>query len=118
MANVVRIGGVAWHWAGNLVCAGPDERLVVIPDTDPGPDRAWEALTRAERMEWRDGGFRKWRIQKSGEGITFSSHYARFGPVVAPAAMCLAGMTNELLEAALAQARAASAAADGNPRGR
>lgn len=108
MANVVHVGGVAWHWAGNLVCAGPDERLVVIPETDGDPARASTALTRADRMEWRDAGFRKWRVVHTSEGIAFSSHYARFGPVLVPSDTCLAGLSNDRLEKALAAARAGS----------
>ena len=116
VGNVVQIGDVMWHWAANLVCAGPDERLVVIPDAHGDLLQARMGLEGAERMEWRDAGFRKWRIRRSPEGIIFSSHYARLGPVDILATECLAGMANERLEQILTAARAgADASVEGNP---
>ena len=116
VGNVVQIGDVTWHWAANLVCAGPDERLVVIPDAHGDLQQARAGLAGAERMEWRDAGFRKWRIRRSPEGIIFASHYAQLGPVGIRPAECLAGMASERLEQILAAARAGRGTPPGGER--
>ena len=106
MGNTVQVGKITWHWASNLVCAGPEERLVVIRSEDGPPKDARGALSGADRMEWRDAAFRKWRIHRRPDGITFSSHYERVGPAPIRPKESLAGMANERLEELLAAARA------------
>ena len=106
MNDAVRLGSVTWRWATNVVCAGPDERLIVIRDQmGASAADAQAALERAERMEWRDSAFRKWRIHRSGEGVTFVSHYERLGPVALESAETLAALSSERLESLLAAAR-------------
>ena len=106
MRDVVKVGSVTWHWSSNLVCAGPEERLIVIRGGGgPGKEDAHDALCRADRMEWRDAGFRKWRIHRRGQAITFSSYKECTGPVTVFPDEPLAGMTDRRLEELLAAAR-------------
>lgn len=106
MGNIMEVGEITWHWASNLICAGPEERLVVIRSEGGPPKDPREALSGADRMEWRDAAFRKWRIHRSPDGITFSSHYERVGPARVRPKESLTGMANERLEELLAAARA------------
>ncbi|MDH3224322.1 MAG: hypothetical protein OEO23_11450 [Gemmatimonadota bacterium] len=105
MSARVRVGGVTWNWTTHMVCAGPEERLIVVPDPEGDPVRARGGLEGALRMEWRDGSFRKWRIHREAGGIIFSSHYVRLGPAPIGRSELLAGMTSERLEEALTLAR-------------
>lgn len=105
MSARVTVGGVTWNWTTHLVCAGPEERLIVVPEPAGDVGRVKAGLQGASRMEWRDGSFRKWRVHRRPEGIIFSSHYTRLGPAPVASAECLAGMTSERLEQVLAEAR-------------
>ena len=108
MSDRVRIGGIIWNWTTHMVCAGPEERLIVVPDPVGDPSRVRRGLVEAARMEWRDGSFRKWRIHQAGGEIVFSSHYTRVGPVPLCDGEVLAGLTSERLERALDVARRVS----------
>ena len=105
MSSRVTVGGVTWNWTTHLVCAGPEERLIVVPDPAGDPAKVTAGLQGADRMEWRDGSFRKWRVHRGPGGIIFSSHYTRLGPAALGQDECLAGMTSDRLEQVLAEAR-------------
>ncbi|MGI9628129.1 MAG: hypothetical protein ACR2QM_14935 [Longimicrobiales bacterium] len=105
MGKVVRVGDITWHWASNLVCAGPEERLIVVRAPVQTSGDPLGALRDADKMEWRDAGFRKWRVHRSPEGISFASHYERVGPTPLEPGEPLAGMGNDRLEELLGLAR-------------
>ena len=105
MSSRVRVGDVTWNWTTHMVCAGPEERLIVVPDPEGDLARVIGGLEGATRMEWRDGSFRKWRIHREARGIIFSSHYVRLGPAPIEGGELLAGMTSQRLEQALTLAR-------------
>ncbi|NNM32836.1 MAG: hypothetical protein HKO53_07200 [Gemmatimonadetes bacterium] len=105
MSSRVTVGGVTWNWTTHLVCAGPEERLIVVPEPHGDLMKVRAGLRGANRMEWRDGSFRKWRVHRGPDGIIFSSHYTRLGPAPVASEECLAGMTSECLERVLAAAR-------------
>ena len=101
----VTVGSIRWVWSTNVVCAGPNDRLIVARGLGAAEHDAERALLDAGRMEWRDGGFRRWRVDRSPGGLMFTSHYEKLGPVHVDAAVPLAGLTDPELEAFLAAAR-------------
>lgn len=113
MGEEIEVGTVRWHWATNVVCAGPEGRLVVLRTLGASTQEALEALQSADRMEWRDKGFRRWRIRRCSEGVTFVSHYEELGPVPLAEGTALASLSNEALESLLAAARLPIAEASG-----
>lgn len=113
MGAEIEVGEVRWHWATNVVCAGPEGRLVVIRALGATAKEAREALQTADRMEWRDKGFRRWRIRRSTDGVTFVSHYEILGPVPLDADEPLASLSNETLELLLAEARLVGVGSEG-----
>lgn len=103
----VTIGAIRWVWSTNVVCAGPNDRLIVTRGLGALEEDASAAILEAARMEWRDGGFRRWRLDRKPEGIVFTSHYEKLGPVALDPDVPLARLSDEDLEAMLASARRA-----------
>jgi len=101
----VTVGSIRWVWSTNVVCAGPNDRLIVTHGLGAAEHDAERALLDAGRMEWRDAGFRRWRVDRSPGGLMFTSHYEKLGPVRVDAAVPLARLTDPELEAFLAAAR-------------
>ena len=101
----VTVGSIRWVWSTNVVCAGPNDRLIVTHGLGAAEHDAERALLEAGRMEWRDAGFRRWRVDRGPNGLVFTSHYEKVGPVDADAAVPLARLTDPDLEALLAAAR-------------
>ncbi len=101
----VTVGPIRWVWSTNVVCAGPNDRLIVTHGLGAAEHDAERALLDAGRMEWRDAGFRRWRVDRSPGGLMFTSHYEKLGPVRVDAAVPLARLTDPELEAFLAAAR-------------
>ena len=103
----VVVGSVRWVWSTNVVCAGPNDRLIVTRGLGASEDDAEAAILEATRMEWRDAGFRRWRLDRRPAGVLFTSHYEKLGPVELSLSVPLAQLTDHDLEAMLAKARAA-----------
>ena len=106
----VTIGPIQWVWSTNVVCAGPNDRLIVTRGLGASEADAAEAILEARRMEWRDTGFRRWRIDRRSEGVVFTSHYEKLGPVALDDGVPLARLTDAELEDMLAGARKAAGA--------
>ncbi|NIP82405.1 MAG: hypothetical protein GWM90_25550 [Gemmatimonadetes bacterium] len=92
-----------------MVCAGPSDRLIVTRGLGANESDAEAAILEAHRMEWRDTGFRRWRIDRDGSGVRFTSHYERLGPVSLDRDTPLARLTDPELENLLSRARRQSA---------
>ena len=103
----VTVGSIRWVWSTNVVCAGPNDRLIVTRGLGASEQDAEAAIREARRMEWRDAGFRRWRLDRDSVGVLFTSHYERLGPVQLDDAIPLARLTDVELERMLAAARAA-----------
>lgn len=101
----VKVGSIRWVWSTNVVCAGPNDRLIVTRGLGAAEQDAERALLEAGRMEWRDTGFRRWRVDRAPGGLVFTSHYEKLGPVKVDAAVPLARLTDAELGALLAEAR-------------
>ena len=99
------VGSIRWVWSTNVVCAGPNDRLIVTHGLGAAECDAERALLEAGRMEWRDAGFRRWRVDRGPAGLLFTSHYEKLGPVHVDTAVPLARLTDPELEALLAAAR-------------
>ena len=104
----VTVGAIRWVWSTNVVCAGPNDRLIVTRGLGASEQDATAAILEALRMEWRDAGFRRWRLDHRPEGVMFTSHYEKLGPVVLNDGIPLARLTDAELEAMLARARKAA----------
>ena len=103
----VTIGAIRWVWSTNVVCAGPNDRLIVTRGLGASEEDASAAILEATRMEWRDSGFRRWRLDRRDAGVIFTSHYERLGPVALDDAVPLAQLSDTELETMLAAARTA-----------
>ena len=102
----VVVGSIRWVWSTNVVCAGPNDRLIVTRGLGVSETDAHTAILEARRMEWRDAGFRRWRLDRSDDGsLTFRSHYETLGPVTLDPTVPLARLDDVELEALLARAR-------------
>ena len=117
MADEIQVGEVRWHWATNVVCAGPEGRLIVLRALGASRQAARLALCEADNMEWRDRGFRRWRIRRCPSGITFVSHYQVLGPVPLDADKILAALSNSDLERLLDEARRTEEVGEGTLKG-
>lgn len=101
----VTVGSIRWVWSTNVVCAGPRDRLIVTRGLGASEEDATAAILEAGRMEWRDAGFRRWRLDRVPEGLLFTSHYEKLGPVFVADDVPLARLTDGELEELLARAR-------------
>jgi hypothetical protein len=102
------VGAIRWVWSTNVVCAGPNDRLIVTRGLGASEEDAATAILEARRMEWRDAGFRRWRLERTPEGLLFTSHYEKLGPTALDDDVPLARLTDAELEAMLARARETS----------
>jgi hypothetical protein len=89
-----------------VVCAGPSDRLIVTRGLGATEADAYAAILEARRMEWRDSGFRRWRLDRGDTGVVFTSHYEKLGPVPVLGSTPLATLADADLERLLARARA------------
>lgn len=101
----VTVGPIRWVWSTNVVCAGPNDRLIVTRGLGASEEDATAAILKARRMEWRDSGFRRWRLDRRDEGVVFISHYETLGPVELDEAVPLARLSDAELESLLTRAR-------------
>ncbi len=104
----VAVGPIRWVWSTNVVCAGPSDRLIVTRGLGANESDAEAAILEARRMEWRDAGFRRWRLDRDAGGVRFTSHYEKLGPISLDRETPLARLTDSELEELLARARAES----------